>query len=111
VGKAVIVAVAVGGVVGDAIVAVEVGVAVAVGVAVDVGGVVPVGVIVAVKVGVAGFVTVGKMIETGVSVAVAVGKGVRVMGIFGTRRICPTLRLYWKAGMQLANWSCGMLTP
>lgn len=96
VGKAVMVAVAVGGVVGDGLVAVEDGVgAVAVdvkvgtlvGVMVEVEMFVTVGVIVAVR------VMVGKMMDTGVNVAVAVARGVRVATL-GTQTLCPTARKY-----------------
>jgi hypothetical protein len=89
VGKAVIVAVAVGVPVGGRAVgdgeAVAVPVAVRVGVAVEV----ETGVLVCVAVEVR--VMVGKTIETGVSVAVAVARGVRV-GTFGTQILCPTAR-------------------
>jgi hypothetical protein len=90
------VAVAVGGVVGDGLVAVEDGVgAVAVdvkvgtlvGVMVEVEMFVTVGVIVAVR------VMVGKMMDTGVNVAVAVARGVRVATL-GTQTLFPTARKY-----------------
>ena len=98
------VAVAVGGVVGDATVAVAVEVGTLVAVIVEVGTFEAVGVTVAVC------VIVGKMMDTGVSVAVAVARGVRVT-TFGTHMLCPVARLYWLGDMQLANWICEMLTP
>jgi len=103
-GKAVMVAVAVGGVVGDGTVAVAVKVGTLVGVNVEMGISVAVAVTVAVR------VRVGKIMDTGVKVAVAVARGVRV-ATFGTQMICPTLRLYWLLDIQLANWSWAMLTP
>ena len=103
-GKVVMVAVAVGGVVGDGTVAVAVKVGTLVGVNVEVGVSVAVGVIVAVR------VRVGKMMDTGVNVAVAVARGVRV-ATFGTQMLCPVLRVYWLVDMQLANWSWEILTP
>lgn len=98
VGKAVMVAVAVGGVVGDGLVAVEDGVgAVAVDVKVGtlVGVMVEVEIFVTVTVGVivAVRVMVGKMMDTGVNVAVAVARGVRVATL-GTQTLCPTARKY-----------------
>jgi hypothetical protein len=96
VGKPVIVAVAVGGVVGEAKVAVAVEVGTLVAVIVYVGTFDAVGVTVAVR------VIVGKTMDTGVSVAVAVARGVRVT-TFGTHMLCPVARLYWLAGMQLAS--------
>ena len=78
--------------------------AVALGIAVA-GGLVAVGAVVFVAVaadkvfttcvGVEVRVSVGKMIETGVKVTVAVARGVRVLAILGTARICPTTMLYW----------------
>jgi len=100
----VIVAVAVGGVVGDGTVAVGVAVGEAVWVGVGVDVFVAVGVTDAVQ------VSVGNTIETGVSVAVALARGVRV-ATFGTQMTCPTARLNWLAGMQLASCSWAMLTP
>lgn len=103
-GKEVMVAVAVGGAVGDARVAVAVEVGTLVAVIVDVDIFVAVGVTVAV------FVMVGKIMDTGVSVAVAVARGVRVT-TFGTHMPCPVPRLYWFGDMQLANWIWDTLTP
>jgi hypothetical protein len=100
----VFVTVAVGGVVGEATVAVAVKVGEAVWVAVGGRVFVGVGVTLAVQ------VRVGKTIETGVRVAVAVARGVRV-ATFGTQITWPTDRLNWLAGMQLANWSWVRLTP
>ena len=64
---------------------------------------------VAVSVIVAVFVSVGKIIETGVRVWVAVIGGLRVIVTFGTHRDWPTLMLYRWDAMQLANCNSGML--
>ena len=90
-----IVAVAVGGVVGDGTVAVGEGIGEAVWVGVGIGVSVGVGVIDGVQ------VSVGNTMETGVRVVVPVARGVRV-ATFGAQIVCPVDRLNWLAGIQLA---------